>query len=163
MENGEIVNTLSYLIKPPSFPYFSPATIRVHGILSEDVQDALTFDELWPEIEQYFYYAHIFAHNAKFDIRVLRSCLSHYGIFWPKSTYNCSVQLAKKAWKNLPKYNLASLAALNAIEFKHHRAGDDARACAQIVINSFLKLGGAFPDISFEEYRAKYRNNVSSE
>ncbi len=32
VENAEIVETKSWLIKPPSFPYFNPHNINVHGI-----------------------------------------------------------------------------------------------------------------------------------
>ena len=140
VENGEIVATKTWLIKPPSFPYFHPRNIDVHGIYPKDVQDSPTFDEIWHEAENLMYGNLMVAHNAGFDAGVLRSCLDYYGFFKPKINYLCSISLAKKSWKNLPKYGLKSLADEHQISFKHHRAGDDAEVCAKISLLAFEKL-----------------------
>lgn len=140
VENGEIKETKTWLIKPPSYPYFHPRNIDVHGITPEEVKDAPTFDDIWYEVYDLLY-GHIFlAHNASFDAGVLRSCLNHYGIFLPKLDYMCSIQLAKKTWKNLPSYGLRKLADLHHISFNHHRAGDDANVCAQLSLLAFNQL-----------------------
>ena len=140
VENGEIVETKTWLIKPPSFPYFHPINISIHGITPQEVIDAPTFDEIWHEAEKLMYGNLMIAHNAAFDAGVLRSCLNHYGFFKPKINYLCSISLAKKSWKNLPKYGLKSLAELHHISFKHHRAGDDAEVCAKIALLAFQNL-----------------------
>ncbi len=140
VENGEIVKTETWLIKPPSFPYFNPRNIEVHGICSEDVRDCPTFDEIWYDVESRMYGNLMIAHNASFDAGVLRSCLQHYGFFTPKINYLCSISLAKKSWKNLPKYGLKSLADYHQIKFQHHRAGADAEVCAKISLLAFEKL-----------------------
>ncbi|MGO4710700.1 DNA polymerase III subunit epsilon, partial [Chryseobacterium sp. 2TAF14] len=57
-----------------------------------------------------------------------------------KLNYLCSIQLAKKSWNYLPKYGLKHLAEYHDIQFKHHRAGDDAEACARISLLAFEKL-----------------------
>ena len=51
VENSEIVETKTWLIKPPSFPYFNPHNINIHGIYPKDLAQAPTFDEIWYEIE----------------------------------------------------------------------------------------------------------------
>lgn len=140
VENGEIVKTETWLIKPPSFPYFHPRNIEVHGICAHDVCDAPTFDEIWHEAQDLMYGNLMIAHNAGFDARVLRSCLNHYGFFMPKLRYVCSISIAKKSWKNLPKYGLRSLADLHNIQFNHHRAGADAEVCAKISLLAFEKM-----------------------
>lgn len=74
-KNGEIVETKTWLIKPPSFPYFHPRNIDVHGITPEDVQDSPTFEDIWHEAENLMYGNLMIAHNAGFDAGVLRGCL----------------------------------------------------------------------------------------
>lgn len=140
VENGEIVETKTWLIKPPSFPYFNRHNIAVHGILPEDVVNAPTFDEIWYEAEKMMYGNLMIAHNASFDAGVLRSCLDYYGIFKPKLNYLCSIQIAKKSWKNLPRYGLKYLAEYHHIQFNHHRAGADAEVCAKISLLGFEKM-----------------------
>lgn len=140
VENGAIVKTQTWLIKPPSFPFFHPKNIDVHGILPRDVQNSPTFDEIWHEAQELMYGNLMIAHNAGFDAGVLRSCLDYYGFFRPKINYLCSISLAKKSWKNLPKYGLKSLAEEHQIKFTHHRAGADAEVCAKISLLAFDKL-----------------------
>lgn len=140
VENGEIVETRTWLIKPPSFPYFNKFNVAVHGIQPEDVSEAPTFDEIWYEAEELMYGNLMIAHNASFDAGVLRGCLDYYGLFKPKLNYLCSIQIAKKSWKNLPKYGLKSLAEYHQISFRHHRAGADAEVCAKISLLGFEKM-----------------------
>lgn len=140
VENSKIVSTKTWLIKPPSFPYFNQRNIDVHGILPSDVKDAPTFDEIWYEVQEMMYGSLMIAHNASFDAGVLRSCLDYYGMFKPNLNYLCSIQVAKKSWNYLPKYGLKHLAEHHQIRFNHHRAGDDAEACARISLLAFEKL-----------------------
>lgn len=140
VENNKIVETKNWLIKPPSFPYFNARNVEIHGIHPSDVKDAPTFDEIWYEMEDILRGNIMIAHNASFDAGVLRSCLDYYGLFKPKLEYLCSIQIAKKSWKNLPKYGLKSLAELHDIEFNHHRAGADAEVCAKISLLGFERL-----------------------
>lgn len=140
VQDSRIVETKTWLIKPPSFPYFNPFNVDVHGILPDDVKDAPTFDEIWYEVEEMMYGTLMIAHNAGFDAGVLRGCLNHYGMFTPKLNYLCSIQLAKKSWNYLPRYGLKHLAEYHQLSFKHHRAGDDAEACAKISLLAFEKL-----------------------
>ncbi|MFP3590972.1 3'-5' exonuclease [Chryseobacterium sp. SIMBA_038] len=140
VQDSKIVETKTWLIKPPSFPYFSQYNIDVHGIVPNDVKNSPTFDEIWYEIQEMMYGTLMIAHNASFDAGVLRACLSHYGIFTPKIDYLCSIQLAKKSWNYLPKYGLKHLAEYHQIKFKHHRAGADAEVCAKISLLAFEKL-----------------------
>lgn len=140
VENGEIVKTETWLIKPPCFPYFNPRNVEIHGICSDDVCDAPTFEDIWHEAENLMYGSLMIAHNAGFDAGVLRSCLDYYGFFKPKINYLCSISLAKKSWRNLPRYGLKSLADHHGIQFTHHRAGADAEVCAKIALLAFERL-----------------------
>nr|WP_314491431.1 3'-5' exonuclease [uncultured Chryseobacterium sp.] len=140
VENSQIISTKTWLIKPPSFPYFNQRNIDVHGILPNDVRDAPTFNDIWYEAQEMMYGMLMIAHNASFDAGVLRGCLDYYGMFKPNINYLCSIQVAKKSWNYLPKYGLKHLAEHHQIKFNHHRAGDDAEACARIALLGFEKL-----------------------
>lgn len=140
VEDGTIKETRTWLIKPPSFPYFHPRNVDVHGITPNDVKNSPTFEDVWNEAQDLMYGNLMVAHNASFDAGVLRSSLEYYGFFKPKMNYLCSISVAKKSWKNLPKYGLKALAELHNIKFKHHRAGDDAEVCAKIALLGFDNL-----------------------
>ncbi len=137
VENGKIAFTKSWLIKPACFPYMNPYNQRVHGITSEDVAESKNFEELWSEISPFLDETTLVAHNAAFDMNVLRSTLKYYDLAVPKSQYFCSVSLARKTWKNLSSHSLGALCDFHEIKFNHHRAGDDALACALITLKSF--------------------------
>ena len=76
----------------------------------------------------------VIAHNASFDIHVLCSTLEHFGIEIPTFNYMCTVQLSQKAYPELPSHKLNNLAEALGIGFNHHRAYDDAYACAAALL-----------------------------
>ena len=140
VENGIITDTKSWLIKPACFPYMNYWNQKVHGILSADVASALTFEELWSELKPWLEDNYLVAHNAAFDMRVLRAALNYYDLAVPYSEYFCSVSLSRKIWKHLPSHSLSIVSQYHNIQFNHHRAGDDARACAIIALNAFREI-----------------------
>ncbi len=141
VENGVIVNSKSWFVKPACFPYMNPWNQRVHGISSTDVASALTFDELWGELKPWLKDNYLVAHNAAFDMRVLRSVLAHYDLAIPWAEYFCSVSVSRKTWKHLPSHSLGMVSQYHNIQFNHHRAGDDAKACAIIALKAFEEAG----------------------
>lgn len=138
--DGVITFTSSQLIKPACFPYMNYWNQRVHGITSGDVALAPTFEELWSKLRPWLDDTFLVAHNAAFDMGVLRSVLEYYDLARPKSEYFCSVSLSRKVWKHLPKHSLDVVSQYHDIQFNHHRAGDDSRACALITLKAFEEL-----------------------
>lgn len=141
VENGKISHTKSWLIKPACFPYMNPYNQRVHGISSANLTNSKNFEELWSEIKPFLDETVLVAHNAAFDMNVLRSTLKYYDLAVPKSEYFCSVSLARKTWENLSSHSLGALCDFHGIRFNHHRAGDDAFACALISLKAFEMCG----------------------
>jgi len=146
VEGGEIVARREWLIRPPSL-YFSPFNIAVHGITPEMVEDAPQFDALWPEMERAIGGRTLVAHNAAFDMGVLRATLAHYDVWCEKMEFVCSVALARKCWPELPRHSLDALAREFGIEFRHHNAEEDAVAAAKVV----LRAAGEYSAESVEE------------
>jgi len=141
VKDDKICEVISWLIKPPSYPYFDYFNIAIHGIRPNDVKDAPTFSELWTELKPLLENQFLIAHNAAFDMSVLRNTLEYYNISFPNLQYSCSYIFAKKIWEGLPTYNLKSLCNLNNIIFSHHRAGADSEATAKLVLAGFKKAG----------------------
>lgn len=142
VEDGQIVKKAYSLIKPP-FMSFDPECIEIHGIQMEDVLNEPTFDTLWDRIyENHLKGKIVIAHNAKFDIGVLRATLDYYKIPWPELDYACTVKLSRKVWPDLVNHRLNTMGSYLGVEFKHHYALDDAETCAKIAIEA-AKLKGA--------------------
>ena len=51
VENWEIKETKSWLIKPKCYPYFNPINISIHGIQPKDVVNEPEFDKIWQDIK----------------------------------------------------------------------------------------------------------------
>ena len=71
VENWEIKETRSWLIKPKCYPYFNPVNISIHGIRPEHVVNEPEFDEIWHEIKPFLEQKLLIAHNASYDFIVL--------------------------------------------------------------------------------------------
>lgn len=101
VKNSQIVETKSWLIKPrySEFDYFN---ILIHGIRPEHVIDKPEFNELWEELKPLIEDQFIIAHNASFDISVLRRTLQTYQLPFPTLNYSCSYIFSKSLWPVLP-------------------------------------------------------------
>lgn len=133
VENGRVTKTKSFLFEPiPN--YFERINISIHGITPNMVIGKPTFQELWREIMQYFEGQTLIAHNASFDISVLRNVLELYGIEFPHLDYYCSLILSKKAKEGLTNYRLPTLCNHYNIDLSHHDAESDAKACALLTL-----------------------------
>ena len=146
MENGVITDRKEILIKPDPFK-FNQYNTKINGITPEMVWDKPTFDKYWDMLRSYIENRMVIAHNASFDIHVLCSTLEHFGIEIPAFDYMCTVQLSQKAYPELPSHKLNNLAEALGIVFNHHRAYDDAYACAA----AFLHIAEDYALESFED------------
>ncbi|WP_210486225.1 3'-5' exonuclease [Rufibacter aurantiacus] len=136
VRNGQIEKTEAWLIKPKSYPYFNGWNIAIHGIKPQDVKNSPTFDQVWQELQPVLQNQLVIAHNASFDMSVLRATLNTYGLPFPELNYACSVQFSKQVWQGLPQYDLKSLCNRHGIQFKHHRAAADSYACAELTLRA---------------------------
>lgn len=65
------------------------------------VKNEPEFDKIYKEIKPYFESYPIIAHNASFDISVLRHTLDLYEIEYPETIYSCTYQMSREALKGL--------------------------------------------------------------
>lgn len=148
---GSVAESKSWLVRP-KHNWFHPMNTRIHGIDAQQVANAPEFDEVWEQARCYFDNANLIAHNASFDIGVLRHVLAQYDLAPPAIIYSCSLAVARRAWKGLPSYGLKSLAKHFNIPLRHHSAEPDAIASAEIMlralkehqVNSFSDIESTF-------------------
>lgn len=140
IEGGRVVATEEHLIRPREMR-FSPFNISIHGIRPEDVAGAPEFPAVWDRIAARVEGRLVLAHNASFDLSVLRHTLDSYGLAWPDCSYLCTVALSRRVWPDLRGHKLNLLADFLGIGLDHHRAGSDAEACGRIALAAARTLG----------------------
>lgn len=133
--NGqEIVDEFYSLINPQI--EFTTYNTYIHGITERDVVDAPTFVELWPTLHRYLANNLIVAHNASFDMSVIRHTLDYFNLPYPELEYLCTSNIAKKVWPNLMNHKLNTIAAHYNITFEHHHALEDARVAWKVLLKA---------------------------
>ena len=136
VENFKITDKKSFLIKPKE-NYFDWMNTEIHGINEETVENEPEFDVIYSKIKDDFENYPILAHNASFDISVLRHTLDLYDLPYPKTKYTCTYQMSKSSLKGCLSYRLDAISKFLNIKLEHHRALSDANACAEIAIKLF--------------------------
>ncbi len=131
VRDGKIVEVKHWLIRPKELRFHS-MNVMIHGITESMVRHAPEFDIVWPEIFRHMSDTIMVAHNASFDMSVLRQTAALYGMTLPPMKFACTRVIAKHVWPTLPSYQLGDLARRLRLTFKHHQADEDARACAEI-------------------------------
>jgi DNA polymerase-3 subunit epsilon len=144
VRGGEVVATTGWLIQPPpGHDEFQEWNVRIHGIQPEDVLSAATWADQFDRLCAFAGADVLVAHNAGFDLNVLRRASEATGQICPPYRSLCSLQVARKTYV-LDSYRLpVAAAAAGFEEFAHHDALADARACAQIVIDAAARARAA--------------------
>ncbi|MCC9295628.1 3'-5' exoribonuclease [Clostridium sp. WLY-B-L2] len=135
VKNNEICKKEYFLIHPPTLE-FSRKNISINGITPEDVENSPLFPDIWNNISTYFKDNLMVAHNAAFDMSVLKNCLTLYKIPMPDFKYVCSIPISTRLCrgKKIGK-SLEDRARYFDIDLGHHHNSlDDAITCANLVI-----------------------------
>ncbi|MCC8145872.1 MAG: 3'-5' exoribonuclease [Bacteroidales bacterium] len=151
VEKGKITDTRSWLVKPENNAY-NKFNIWIHGITPEDTRTAPEFDIVWKEIHPFIEGKLLIAHNVAFDMYVLKDVLDLYNLDYPNIQTLCSYRISKNILPGLYSYNLKAVSDYLNIELDHHRAGNDAEACAKICLKCFEKESIMHPDQLSEKY-----------
>jgi DNA polymerase-3 subunit epsilon len=139
---GRVVATAGWLIRPPAgHDRFFDINTRIHGIREQDVADAPTWSTQLASLTAFLGDDVLVAHNAGFDMTVLRRACEATGDHYPSYRYLCSLQVARKTYE-LDSYRLPiAAAAAGFLDFAHHDAEADALACAHIIIDAAARAG----------------------
>ena len=139
IEDGRITDSFFSYVNPEThFDYFNT---QLTGIDEKTVESAPTFPQLWERIEPIMSSGILVAHNAVFDLGVLKKCLTDYNISWkPTAKYCCTVQIGRRLLPGM-RHKLNDLCDYYGICLDHHKADSDSHACAEILLK-YLE-GGA--------------------
>lgn len=144
VRDGRVVARAGWLIQPPpGHDRFFDVNMRIHGIRPDDVADAKEWGAQLGDLIAFAGADVLVAHNAGFDMTVIRRACEATGAECPAYRYACSLQVARKVY-DLPSYRLpVAAAAAGFADFAHHEASADALACAHIVIDAAARVGAA--------------------
>lgn len=142
VRDGEIVDRTGWLIRPPAgHDVFFELNVRIHGIRPEDVVDAAPWSRQLADIVAFVGSDVLVAHNAGFDMAVLKRACDATGDECPPYRYACSLQVARRVYR-LESYRLPFVAAeAGFADFPHHNATADAMACAHVMIDAARRVG----------------------
>jgi DNA polymerase III epsilon subunit-like protein len=153
--DGTIVDEYATLIDPQR----SVDATEHHGITDDDIADAPTFGEAWPDISRMLTGSVVVAHNLLFDDKFLSAELRRLGHPLPNFAGLCSAVTCRSQLDG-PSYALQSLyrtATSEWIEDSHTALGD-ARALAILVqwllVNAPTPLRLTGPAVSEADARA---------
>lgn len=133
VRDGQVVDRIGWFIQPPiGHDHFVEWNTRIHGITADMVLDAPSWIDQLPDLQTYIDGDALVAHNAGFDMGVMKSACIATGLTVPTYSYMCSLQVARKTY-HLDSYRLPVVAMAAGFEdFPHHDAVADAEACAEI-------------------------------
>ncbi|MCH4171964.1 MAG: 3'-5' exonuclease [Lactobacillus sp.] len=141
VRDDQIQDSFYTLINPKT--YFNHRNTQINGITAKDVAKAPTFAEVWPHIAPLFDAQHLVAaHNARFDINVLRATLTHYDIVVPHYLAIDTLKTSRRFYPEFPNHKLNTVSNALKIDLKHHHnALADSIACAEILIKQSQQFG----------------------
>jgi DNA polymerase-3 subunit epsilon len=142
VEQDRVVDRAAWPIRPPAgHDVFTDWNIRIHGITPGDVVGALGWREQLEDLVAVVGERPIVAHNARFDVGVIRAACAVTGADLPRFDYFCSLAIARRTYA-LDSYRLPVVAdAVGFGDFRHHDALADAEACAAIVLHAADRHG----------------------
>lgn len=143
-KGGEIVDEYQTLLKP-SRP-MSQTVIDIHHITNEMVENAPKIAEKIPEFHKFIQGSVCVAHHAPFDLGFVTVDLEAAGLSMPEEPVVCTSLLSRKKIRESSNHKLQTLIKLLKIDGgQAHRALDDARACLEVALECFRRVGEDAP------------------
>jgi len=152
--DGQEVGRRRWVMRPPkSVDYFDEFNIELHGITPAMVAHEPRFADRLPEILAFADGLPLVAHNAAFDLGVIRDACEESGLAWPTATYVCTLVLSRTTW-NLLSYSLPWVAEAAGVALdQHHDPEADAAAAAGILATIAEHHGvGSFEELFATTY-----------
>ena len=136
LKDREIIDKQYYLIQPPD-NFYEKENISIHGITPEQTVNAEAFPAIWKKIKHLFNNTYVAAHNANFDMSVLKATLNYYDIEQPSFFYMNTISVSSyciPSGEQIGKSLADRCAYYNIPLLDHHNALCDAEAAAQLII-----------------------------
>lgn len=136
LKGAEIIDKQYFLIQPPN-NFYIDSNIAIHHIKPEDTKNAELFPAVWEKIKHLFKNTFVAAHNAIFDMTVLKTTLNYYGIEQPNFQYINTMAVSGyciPTGTNVGKSLDARCEYFGITLDNHHNALCDAVAAAQLIL-----------------------------
>lgn len=140
VENGAIRESWTTLVDPET--YFDPWNIKIHGISPSMVRGQPRFPDLVARLRD-FVGPRVVASHMAFDRVAIERAHDRYGLVSPGWSWLDTARVSRCAWQQFADrgYGLASVAAHCGIQFRHHDAGEDAKAAALVLLRAIDESG----------------------
>jgi DNA polymerase-3 subunit epsilon len=144
-QGGKAVNTCQTLINPED--YFDPLNVSINGIDEDMVKDAPTFPKMFDSL-RCILENQLIACHTHFDRVALTRVIEKYQLPQIDCTWLDTARVVRRAWERFSDtgYGLNNVANELGIEFKHHVAGEDARAAGEILLRAITETGISLQD-----------------
>jgi DNA polymerase-3 subunit epsilon len=144
-EHGQVVETWETLVDPEDD--FASTNVSVHGICGRTVKDAPTIPEVIDRLRTLLT-DQVVVHHTPFDKISLARVATKHRHEEIRCRWLDSSKVARRAWAEYASkgYGLKNLSRAFGIEFRHHAAGEDARAAGEILLRAIGETGKSLED-----------------
>lgn len=139
-QGGQIVDEYQTLVRPRR--RMSDEVIAIHNITNEMVAEAPPVEKVVHQFYKFIEGTVVVAHHAPFDLGFMAWEFESANLNLPKTPALCTAILSRKALPASPNHRLQTLIQhLGLEQGAAHRALDDARACWQVAVRCFRRVG----------------------
>ena len=138
IQNGVIIDNFSEFVNPRRpIPY---NITELTGINDDMVSDAQAIEEVLPRFIEFIGDSVVVAHNASFDCSFISKNCNDLGLEFSPTIVD-TVPLCRFLYPELKSVKLNLVAKHLGVKLEsHHRAVDDAKATADILVECFKKI-----------------------
>ncbi len=115
VRDGRVVDRFSTFVKPPGVGGFHPFNTSIHGITEDVVADAPEWPEALALMLEFAGGRPLVAHNAGFDMSVIRHACTATRVPWPELRWACTLMIARRTWELLA-YRLPHVAEAAGVD-----------------------------------------------
>ena len=157
IKNGEVIDNFSHFVNPKrNIPY---EITQLTSINNDMVKDAEAIESLLPRFMEFCSGCVLVAHNAAFDTGFIKKNCRDLNLKFDLSIVD-TVPLARFLYPELKKVKLNLVAKHLGISLEnHHRAIDDAKATAEILLKMFERLKEHYNINTLKELNDLFGNN----
>jgi DNA polymerase III epsilon subunit-like protein len=161
--DGALSGTSAILVDPESS--FNPRFKAIHGITPATVRGALTWQELYSQLELFSERTLddcIVVSHTYFDRDSIRKACERYGLRPPApKVWLDTCEIARRIWPDMQNHKLSTLAQHFEICYEAHNAGEDARCAGEILLCALQQSGRTMESLIEEHLGRELGKEVS--
>ena len=142
---GTVTETFQQLVDPEEA--LPPKITEITGITDANLQGQPKAETVLPKLLEFIGDAPLAAHNASFDVSLLKSELKRLNLRWNGPVLD-TLTYARKLYPKLKSFRLGALCKHLGVSLKNaHRAVHDAAATAQCLARMFAETRERYPEV----------------